>query len=326
MGTHGFNEQLDKITTLPSEILAQILEASDSLDEVLTLIKTAPIFHQVYQLQHRTILSKVLANLDQDYFEAQGLSDAQMSSACPSEQKIAFLRKHDASISTLRTLAKNSDLVAHACGVLGSLTCMDIAAKSRLPKARKLRNVFTSRPQLASMYYRLWTMIEDSKAAMRDRPHLKVEEFCTRFIASSPQELCQALQHQINSNNASLDVSGSSCRGNAGPRTITELMSWYLAGRRGCSQRRLTPEACKARHGVFMKAVSTLYLSLEELLRPEAFNHVNYVNNQEGVVCKDSDALAAVIRDNAISRFLRLEAMDDSLNLHQELKQRHYGR
>lgn len=106
------------LPTLPLEILCQILEATDSLDDVLTLAKTGPAFLQAYQWRPRAIIEKVLFGAGHEYVDAQELADLQIlypRRAPPRHEKIPSIRQRDRGLSTLKLLAGNAQAVSLAC-------------------------------------------------------------------------------------------------------------------------------------------------------------------------------------------------------------------
>lgn len=163
-------------TTLPPELILDILESADSFAEVAALIRTARIFYDIWELNATTISHTILPRVINCVSDAQELVSAK--ERAHAQQQHQQRSVHEAAIHRTKRFLSDARTVSLACdffeadvvlrlGVHGGMHPPDLTS--------------TERTRFKHSYYRAWTFLALSGAPQpQERPSFFLAAMDTR--------------------------------------------------------------------------------------------------------------------------------------------------
>lgn len=191
------------LEALPLDITSHILECCTDLNNLLNIVKTAPVFLHAFQWKPRSITTTILSASNQDYADALALAEVQIlypPQPCQPSIKqpitptttTTTIRDHHSSISTLHLIAHNAHLVSYACKCFEVPEVPIMRGSNRpISKPRPKNLNSTERARFMHAYYRTWTFVVAGRGPSTIANDNQIHnDWRTRYLATtSPREL-----------------------------------------------------------------------------------------------------------------------------------------
>ena len=184
-------------STLPLEVICNVLESGDDLNDLLRLVKTSPIFLQAWRWAPRSITSQVLETSQHDYNDAKELASLQILFPRPDRGKnisrrvVTEIHLVEADVSFLTLMVGNVNAIDFARKYfVEGLPNGGYHLLSPQPK-RPERPFLTVSEQrrFNHAYYRAWTFVTAARQR-RTQSDSPLTAWQLHFIAiTSPREI-----------------------------------------------------------------------------------------------------------------------------------------